>query len=298
MKAALDRIEPWTATGVGSLPFTDPVLAASHACVEYELPFCPQLPRLDGDMIAEWLGADPGRCGWSPDRDRERPHAWDAFLRQMEGRHPPNGLVKLQATGPVTLALALEGERGARPARARTLELAGELSTWLAGNLMGQIATLAELGLSTLLVTDEPALARFGTDERTARVWDPLRGIAAAWGLHLCCEVPWSLVDSVEPDLLSFDLHVEPLTRRSSPILDRLIARGGAIAWGAVSTAGPELPSQAVSRLRDALAYVPAARDRCLLTASCGTGLLPPAHEYAIAASLTAVAREMRRERA
>ena len=48
----------------------------------YDVPFCPQLPRLDGDMITEWLGADPGRCGWSPARDRERPRAWDTLLRR------------------------------------------------------------------------------------------------------------------------------------------------------------------------------------------------------------------------
>ena len=39
----------------------------------YDVPFCPQLPRLEGDMVGEWLGADPRRCGWRPARDRERP---------------------------------------------------------------------------------------------------------------------------------------------------------------------------------------------------------------------------------
>ena len=57
----------------------------------YDLPFCPQLPALDGDMVPEWLGADPRRCGWTPDRDRERPAAWDAFRAGLSARPPAHG---------------------------------------------------------------------------------------------------------------------------------------------------------------------------------------------------------------
>src|SRR6201999_1758215 len=67
MSAIFDRLPPLTTTGVGSLPFERADEAARHALEAYDLPFCPQLPRLDGDMIAEWLGTDPGRCGWAPD---------------------------------------------------------------------------------------------------------------------------------------------------------------------------------------------------------------------------------------
>ena len=110
--SALDRLPPLATAGVGSLPFADAAAAARHAARAYELPFCPQLPRLDGDMVREWLGADPGRCGWSPDRDRQRPAAWDAFVAQLAAKPPAHGLVKLQVTGPVTLAVALERADG------------------------------------------------------------------------------------------------------------------------------------------------------------------------------------------
>jgi hypothetical protein len=73
----------------------------------YELPFCPQLPRAYGDMVAEWLGADPGRCGWAPDRDRQLPAVWDPFILELSRNPPAHRLVKLQVTGPVTLAMAL-----------------------------------------------------------------------------------------------------------------------------------------------------------------------------------------------
>ena len=106
MSAILDRLPALATTGVGSLPFARPAEAARHALGAYAVPFCPQLPRLDGDMVSEWLGADPGRCGWTADRDRERPAAWDAFVEQLSAKPPDHGMVKLQVTGPVTLAIA------------------------------------------------------------------------------------------------------------------------------------------------------------------------------------------------
>ena len=72
MSTILDRLPALATTGVGSLPFTSCDDAARHATGAYTLPFCPQLPRLDGDMVSEWLGTDPCRCGWSA---RSRPRA-------------------------------------------------------------------------------------------------------------------------------------------------------------------------------------------------------------------------------
>ena len=89
--SALDRLPALATTGVGSLPFVDVAAAARHAVRAYDVPFCPQLPRHDGDMVHEWLGADPGRCGWNPDRDRQRPAAWDAFVAEVAGRPPATG---------------------------------------------------------------------------------------------------------------------------------------------------------------------------------------------------------------
>jgi hypothetical protein len=66
---ALARLPRWATTGVGSLPHTSVEEAVAHVAASYDVPFCPQLPRLEGDMIAEWLGADPRRCGWSPEPD-------------------------------------------------------------------------------------------------------------------------------------------------------------------------------------------------------------------------------------
>jgi hypothetical protein len=149
------------------------------------------------------LGADPGRCGWAPDRDRQLPAVWDDFILGLE-RHPPShGAVKLQVTGPLTLALALE------PAGAGltgVAAMAGEVSLWLAAAVSDQVRALAELGLAALVMIDEPGLMAAHRAGATPAVWDALRAAAPAWGLHVCGEVPWRLVDAAEPDVLDASL--------------------------------------------------------------------------------------------
>ncbi|MFT3863681.1 MAG: hypothetical protein QM729_05355 [Solirubrobacterales bacterium] len=296
MSAVLERLPAWTTTGVGSLPFEDPAAAVAHATSAYGLPFCPQLPRLEGDMISEWLGADPARCGWSPGRDRERPRAWDAFLAELRRRPPSHRLVKLQVTGPATLACALERRSGGRPSRREALDLAGSVARWLAANAAGQVARLAELGLDAVLVVDEPALAVFGTEE-VERSWEPLRGVAPAWGLHLCCHVPWDVVERARPDLLSFDLALDRFDEDAAPVLRDLCRRGGRIAWGALRVEPDEGDAEAGRRLAEALDALAVDPSRGLLTAACGTGRVSPGRERRIAAELRALAQRCLRPR-
>ncbi|HTT96193.1 MAG TPA: hypothetical protein VMF55_16095 [Solirubrobacterales bacterium] len=290
---ALDRLDPWTTTGVGSLPFTAAAEAAAHAALAYGLPFCPQLPRLEGDMISEWLGADPGRCGWSAERDRERPRAWDAFLAELR-RHPPaHGLVKLQVTGPATLACALERHDGGRPSRRQALALAEEVARWLAANAAGQVESLRGLGLDAVLVVDEPALAVFGADG-IERAWEPLRRVAPAWGLHLCCHVPWALVARAAPDLLSFDLGLEEPGPEALAVLDGLLGRGSWIAWGALPVDRPLPREETLRRLGSTLAELDADPSRSLLSPACGSGRMSVARERELVAELAAIARTLR----
>lgn len=290
----LDRIPPWSTCGVGSLPFDDPILAANHACVGYDVPFCPQLPRLEGDMVSEWLGSDTHLCGWSPERDRERPLAWDAFLTQVSKRPPGHRVVKLQVTGPATLACALERSTGAQATTSSTGSLALEISSWLAANVSGQLQTLTRRGLDVVLVVDEPALGVFGA-AGAERIWDPLRAIAPAWGLHLCCTVPWDLVELTGPDLLSFDLAHEQLDRRATEALRRLCGRGTKIAWGAIASHRQEHAIQAVSRLRAIVSRIPGVDGSSIVTPSCGTGRISTGREYEVAAALSDVRRSMLR---
>lgn len=296
MSSLLDRLPPLATTGVGSLPFTRPADAASHVVSAYELPFCPQLPRAYGDMVVEWLGADPAKCGWAPDRDRQLPAVWDPFVFELSRRPPAHRLVKLQVTGPVTLAMALE------PAAVGDdrCGLAREISTWLAATVAGQAIELAELGFDPILVIDEPGIAAAGLRATEIAVWDPLRAAVQTWGLHICGAVPWDLVDAAEPDLMSFDLVRYGVTASARRVLTRLISRGGRVMWGVCDPVAAPAVEAATRQIASACASLSHGRTHgAVVTASlvsgcCGTGVASVDDERMVAASLRAAATAVR----
>jgi hypothetical protein len=289
----LRRLPDWATTGVGSLPFIDVPAAIEHVHAGYDIPFCPQLPRLDGDMVTEWLGADPRRCGWSPDRDRERPHAWHRFVASVRSQPPAHGVVKLQVTGPVTLAVALERENGGTPSRRAAAELAEEISSWLAASVAEQLRVLGDCGLAVLLIVDEPAIDQLGVPGLD-RVWDPLRGVAAVWGLHLCCRVPWDLVERAEPQILSFDLTLEsPLSGRAKQVLWRLADRGGRVAWGSVAPHRCERAETGLPLVAAAAEGSGVGGGSSLITPACGSGRVSVARERRLASAVDQLARRL-----
>lgn len=277
MAELLARLPLPATTGVGSLPHTDPSAAVRHVMHSYDVPFCAQLPRLDGDMIAEWVGVEPGRCGWSPDRDRREPHAWAAFLDAVS-RHPPeHRVVKLQVTGPVTLCGAV-----ASPDDPSPLLFARDVGTWLAGQVRAQVTTLRELGLECLLVVDEPAVdVAIGFDTAVLEAWAPLRNVASAWGLHVCCRPPWALLEAASPDVLNIDLVAFPLDAARWATVRRMARAGTVFAWGITPVDDEEAAAPALARLIAAIGCTEpesgcrggkGKRMPSLLTPSCGTG--------------------------
>jgi hypothetical protein len=169
------RVSPWTpgcATGVGSMPGTDPVDAA--ATVAGELPDLPHLVELPGrgagaDMIGRTaallvdLPAELVPSGWRltrrPGRDLQRARdflAWD--LDAAEERFAGAPWVKAQAAGPWTLAAMLE-----TPSGNRALLDQGAVADLTASLAEGLLAHLAELrrrlpGTSIVVQLDEPSL--------------------------------------------------------------------------------------------------------------------------------------------
>lgn len=326
--SVLERLPGLATTGVGSLPFDAPEAAVRHATRAYVLPFCPQLPRHDGDMVSEWLGAGwagATGCGWTSERDRERPVAWDALLVALaerderaaaRGRAPADvgapvagegpvaggrsavgehRLVKLQVTGPVTLAVALERSAGRTGCGRPVVELAAEIGHWLAANASTQIARLTAAGYDAVLVVDEPGLVHAGLGPDDVGVWDPLRAAAAAWGLHVCSQVPWAVVRAAEPDLLSFDVTRYAVGGEGAAVIAALIDGGGHVAWGALDPVTPDGVGDLLARVASAIGAVTAAGtsverlfSRSLLTPSCGTGRLSPDRERLVASLLDA----------
>jgi hypothetical protein len=293
MSAILARLGPLATTGIGSLPFADPEPAARHATRAYTLPFCPQLPRLDGDMIAEWLGDDRRPCGWTPERDRVRPVAWDAFVAALTAHPPAHRVVKLQVTGPVTLAMAIQRTDD----HAAFVALARDVAMYLAANAAVQIRELDALGLDALVVIDEPGLAAAGLVAGDAALWDPLRIVSPVWGMHVCGPVPWALIATLDIDVLSFDA-TPPRTAVDAAalaVLRALVRRGGHIAWGVLDPVGPASAAHAARLVEARIAALACRRlprtlieGHSLVTPTCGTGLLSAARERLVAATLGA----------
>lgn len=275
MSDLLDRLPRLATTGVGSLPHTDPEAAVRHVVRSYDIPFCPQLPRLDGDMIVEWAGVEPGRCGWSPDRDRREPYAWPAFLDAVTKAPPDHRIVKLQVTGPVTLCGAIADSDDPSP-----FLFARDVGAWLGAQTQPQVDELRERGIDCLLIVDEPALNMASVDPTVIDAWEPLRTVGAAWGLHVCCRPPWALLEAAQPDVLNIDLVAFPLDQTGGESVSRMTRLGTTMAWGITPVHQIEPARVAASRLIDAVESV-RARDRVgtadrlagsLVTASCGTG--------------------------
>lgn len=191
---------PGTATGVGSMPGTDPVEAARVALGALQaMPFLPELPArgpigdLTGRTCALLAGMpvdlQPG--GWRlverPGRDQRRAH--DALSRDLDAFEEaaaaaPPALVKVQAAGPWTLASMLE-LRGLE----RALSDAGAVRDLTASLAEGLTLHLADLrrrlpGSALLLQLDEPALpsvlaARIPTSSGFATLRSPTPQLVA-----------------------------------------------------------------------------------------------------------------------
>ena len=290
------------ATGIGGMPQADPaeaVDAAVGACPA--LPFWPTRPLAvpAEQMIRQWaLGlpgvGDSGHDGptWvgrerSPGRAAlaaEAAGTLDRFLEVLGSR--PAGWLKLQATGPVTLALELPagGHRAFELPAAR-----GPLALGYAARIRSVVTRVREAlpAWKVLLVLDEPSLASpavAGRPELAVELW---RGLGATGadltGLHCCATPPWGLVLDLEPQLVSFDAIRDGDAATDDPAFRRLVESGAAVAWGLVPADGPAGavpdPEELADRLLDLVEwtagdYLPEVLARSLVTPTCGLASL------------------------
>lgn len=270
---------PWprgTATGVGSLPGTDPAEAARVVLGELPvLPFLPELPARGsvGDMIGRTcallteLPVDVQPGGWRlverPSRDQRRAH--DALARDLDaledavaGSPPP--LLKVQAVGPWTLAASLElrGLERALSDPGAVRDLAASLSDGLSVHL----ADLARRfpGTTLLLQLDEPSLpavlaARVSTSSGLATLRAPqpqlaaehLRTVLGAGGddvqtvVHCCApHPPVPLMLAAGARHLSLDATL--LTESDDDALGTAVEGGAGLLLGCVPATDTALP--------------------------------------------------------
>lgn len=288
------------ATGVGSLPHTDPAAAAAMVLdLLPALPSVPQLPRrhpaegmlaqavdgmvgvsvtVDGTLAVDPVVFDPER----PVETRFVGEAWAGFNAFLAAARARRGPVKLQLTGPVTLGVALED--AGLPAAVAFRAAAAAVSAQGRALVATVSEALPTCGL--VVVLDEPGLMAWGTERLPLKgddVVDLLSGGLASLGnrvvtgVHCCGEIDWKLVTTAGPDLVS-----APIGRslvHAAPTLAPFLERGGLVAWGVVPTDRPigDDPDPLWRKLADLWCDMTRAgcdpirlRQQALLTPACG----------------------------
>ena len=292
------------ATGIGSLPGTDPAEALRIVLGELpDLPFLPELPArgAGADMIGRAatlltelpveVYAGRWRLTARPGRDLRR--ARELLERDLDTLHEQaseyEGSFKIQVAGPWTLAAALELPLGGRALRDHGA--AREIGEALADGVRRHVADVAARlpRASVLLQVDEPSLpavlaGRIRTDSglytyrsveaSTARA--ALAEIVEAVGVPViahCCasDVPLTLLRETGAAALAIDLA---LVTDLDP-LGEAIDAGTAVVAGAVDPGQPAPPSAEVAnKIRDVwsrLGFPPAlATERVAVSPACG----------------------------
>lgn len=249
-----------TPTAIGSLPHRDPVEAVAFVLEQLpELPAAPALPGRDAReaMIAQaaWgiTGVDIGPDGsLTVDLSTLDPEAplgdptlagppfvtLQTFLAAVAGR---TGALKVQLTGPVTLARALAAA-GAEPAVAKAV--AGTAVRTRARALVDAVSDVAP-DAPVVAFLDEPGLvggppAGLGDPESLI---DLLSSALAAWesraitGIHCCGASDWKALLQAGPRILSAPVGAG--FTPSAGAVAAFLERDGWIAWGAVPTDRP-----------------------------------------------------------
>jgi methionine synthase II (cobalamin-independent) len=236
--------QPGTATGIGSLPGTDPLAAARTVITELsDFPHLPELPDRGpgGDMIGRTAGllveipVETTPRGWRlsperPGRDMRRARSMlaqdlDAIEEVLDGY---SGLLKVQVAGPWTLAASLEQPHSLRPALADPGAVA-DLAASLAEGAAAHVAEVAKRvpGARIIVQLDEPSLpaALAGTiplpsglsrvravEEEVARehLRTVLGAVAARYRVVHCCgeNVPFAIIRGCGANAISFELNL------------------------------------------------------------------------------------------
>ncbi len=266
---------PWppeSATGIGSMPGTDPVEAIAVVLGELpNLPFLPELPARGpgADLVGRTaailvdLPVETAATGWrlAERRGRDLGRAaglLESDLDAMEAAAAGyTGAFKIQVCGPWTLAASLGLTRSVEPALADT----GAVADLIASLAEGTAAHVADVrrrlpGTTLIVQFDEPALPGVLAGSvptasglrriRAVDAHDAEAGLgsvltaAQAPGMIHCCAsgVPFGVLASAGARAVSFDLGL--LRREQEDAIGEIAEAGLGLAIGAVPAASQE----------------------------------------------------------
>ncbi|MCW2644856.1 MAG: Methionine synthase vitamin-B12 independent [Pseudonocardiales bacterium] len=323
---------PWpagSATGIGSLPGTDPTQAAR--LVFDELPDLPHLPELPArgagaDMIGRAAGllvdlaVEIAPSGWRlasrPGRDLRR--AQDFLARDLDALEAVAdgyvGALKVQVTGPWTLAANIEVPSGHRVVGdpGATRDLAESLAEGLRAHLsdVGSrvpgarlVVQVDEPGLPSVLAGHVPTPSGFGSVRAVSAevVEQTLRAVldvAPAGGrvVHCCAsDVPIALLRAAGADALAVDLA---LLGGQYDALGEAVDAGTSLWLGVLPTVDAEFTRdtarEPIRRLWNALGFpVEELAAAVVPTPACGLAGATPDYARRVLATLRDVAQNM-----
>ncbi|MFI8207098.1 methionine synthase [Streptomyces sp. NPDC085937] len=325
------RFAPALATGVGSLPGGDAREAAKTATGSFEdFPHLPELPargpgadmigRTAGMLVELYARVEPSgwRIGDRPGRDTRRARSWlgedlDALEEYTQGYE---GLLKVQAVGPWTLAASLELRNGeaalSDPGAAR--DLAASLAEGLRLHL-DEVRRRVP-GATLVLQLDEPSLTavlrgqvKTASGYRTHRAVDrqiveaTLRDVVGVHDggpvvVHSCApDVPFALLRRAGVAGISFDFSL--LTERDDEVIGEAVEGGTRLFAGVVPGTDAPLSDPAgsvmgVRTLWRRLGLRPGLLPEAVtLTPACGLAGASPAYARAAYAHCVRAARSL-----
>lgn len=288
------------ATGIGSLPHTDP----GEACrlirdLFPEIPFWPQLPKRSPleNMYYQYAGnmpglidkkdggfyIDDGKEGFYEELERfyeiflskdvepfriSKEYAAGLYTWMEDDEHLRFACaIKGQITGPVSFGLQVT-QKDRRPILYNDT-LRDVMTKQLLRKAQWQAALMSQINPRPIIFLDEPYLSAFGSaftslDQETvlSLFKEIFSGINCLKGIHCCGNTDWSLVLDCGPDILSFDAYsyMDSLFLYREHLV-RFLDSGGIIAWGIVPTNKEDIKKETPE---DLLARLESAWERLL----------------------------------
>lgn len=275
-------------TGVGSLPHEEPAAAVEFVMATAEVPYLPQLPNRhpEESMLLQWgdgiAGSGPdGRALGAGRPPGDRIEAFGGAAAMLSSL-PPGGVIKTQATGPVTLAAALAAGGASRAG------LLHVVTADLVVRIKDHVDWIRQEAApdSLVVVVDEPALIAAGPGGLPgnaavfAALGEVIDAIDAEVGVHCCGDTNWGAVADLRPDWLSWDLAaLGPGFQQGVDKIAEALGAGTRVSWGVVPTTSGPLPDQnvllerygtAVANLVVAGAPIESLQSRAWFTPACG----------------------------